>query len=71
MNEMSGKTAKLQDGTTVNDYTMLYKGKLYVPGVLRADVIESCHDTPVAGHPGQWRTLEIGQRSYWWLKCLF
>jgi len=24
------------------------------------------HDTPIAGHPGQWRTLKLVQRSFWW-----
>jgi len=46
--------------------TLLYKGKIYVPESCRYEVVESCHDTPVAGHPGQWRTLELVQRSFWW-----
>ena len=67
--EMNGdewKTAKFAGWDDGDDDTLLYKGKLYVPESCRADVVESCHDTPVAGHPGQRRTLELVQRSYWW-----
>ena len=28
--------------------------------------MQSCHDSPIAGHPGQWRTLELVQRAFWW-----
>jgi len=66
MNGDEWKTAKFAGWDDGDDDTLLYKGKLYVPESCRADVVESCHDTPVAGHPGQWRTLELVQRSYWW-----
>ena len=46
--------------------TFTYKGKLYIPKSCRAEVVKSCHNPPIAGHPGQWRTLELVQRSYYW-----
>ena len=30
------------------------------------EIIKLHHDSPVAGHPGQWRTLELISRNYWW-----
>lgn len=47
---------------------LYYKGKLYIPNdkELRADVIRTCHDTPIAGHPGKHNTLELVSCHYWW-----
>jgi len=66
MNGDEWKMVKFAGWDDGDDDTLLYKGKLYVPESCRADVVESCHDTPVVGHPGQWRTLKLVQRSYWW-----
>src|SRR5258705_2633835 len=40
--------------------------KVYVPATCRAEVVRQHHDVPIAGHPGQWRTLELVRRSFWW-----
>ena len=67
--EMDGpewKTTKFAGWDNGDHDTLLYKGKIYVPEKCRSEVVESCHDTPVVGHPGQWRTLELVQRSFWW-----
>ena len=24
------------------------------------------HNTPISGHPGRWKTLELVMRNYWW-----
>ncbi len=47
---------------------VLYQGKVYVPQdpLLRHDIVHAHHDTPVAGHPGRWKTLELVSRNYWW-----
>jgi hypothetical protein len=47
---------------------ILYRGKVYVPKDmnLRRQLVEAHHDTPVAGHPGRWKTLELVTRNYWW-----
>jgi hypothetical protein len=43
-------------------------GKIYVPEdqVLRLDILKLHHDTPIAGHPGREKILELVQRSYTW-----
>jgi hypothetical protein len=45
-----------------------YKGKLYVPNdrALRKDIVASCHDSALTGHPGKNGTLELVNRYYWW-----
>ena len=47
---------------------MLFRGKVYVPKdiKLQLKIIKLHHDTPVAGHPGQWKTLELVTHNYWW-----
>jgi len=47
---------------------MLFRGKVYVLKdiKLQLEIIKLHHDTPVAGHPGQWKTLELVTRNYWW-----
>ena len=45
-----------------------FNGKVYVPkdGQLRHDIVHQLHDTPMAGHPGRWKTLELVTRNFWW-----
>src|ERR1700724_2672312 len=47
---------------------VLFRGKVYVPKdiKLRLEIIKLHHDLPAAGHPGQWKTLELVSRNYWW-----
>jgi len=47
---------------------MLKKGKVYIlrDKKLRAEVIRLHHDTPVGGHEGQWKTVELVTRNFWW-----
>ena len=47
---------------------ILFRGKVYVPKdvQLRREVVKMHHDTPIAGHPGRWKTLELVTRNYWW-----
>jgi len=47
---------------------VLFRGKVYIPKniKLRLEIIKLHHNTPVAGHPGQWKTLELITRNYWW-----
>ena len=47
---------------------MLKDGKVYVPKdkELRAEVIRLHHNTPVGGHGGQWKTVELVTRNFWW-----
>ncbi|KAF8752476.1 hypothetical protein RHS01_07693 [Rhizoctonia solani] len=45
-----------------------YRGKLVVPDSesLKERILKEFHDSPLAGHPGQQRTLKLISRSYWW-----
>ncbi|KAF8667767.1 hypothetical protein RHS04_09261 [Rhizoctonia solani] len=45
-----------------------YCGKLAVPDLesLKERILKEFHDSPLAGHPGQQRTLKLISRSYWW-----
>ena len=46
---------------------VLYREKVYVPkdGELCRRLVHSHHDTPVAGHCGQWKMWELISRNYW------
>ena len=42
--------------------------RLYVPesNILWMEIIQKHHDSPVAGHPGYEKTIELLQHNYWW-----
>jgi len=47
---------------------IIYKeGKVYVSkdNILRAEIIRLHHNTPVEGHGGQWKTVELVTRNFW------
>jgi len=48
------------------DRLMLKERKVYVPKdeELRAEIIRLHHDTPVGGHRGQWKTVELVTRNF-------
>jgi len=50
------------------DGIMYKEGKVYVPKdeKLRAEIIRLHHDTPIGGHGGQWKTVELVTRNFWW-----
>ena len=47
---------------------MLKEGKVYVlkDEGLRTEVIWLHHDVLAARHGGQWKTVELVTRNYWW-----
>ncbi|CEL62189.1 Retrotransposable element Tf2 155 kDa protein type 1 OS=Schizosaccharomyces pombe (strain 972 / ATCC 24843) GN=Tf2-1 PE=4 SV=1 [Rhizoctonia solani AG-1 IB] len=47
---------------------LFYQGRILVPnaGDLREDLLRIYHDSPMAGHPGRQRTLELLSRAYYW-----
>ncbi|KAF8756857.1 hypothetical protein RHS01_03817 [Rhizoctonia solani] len=53
---------------TEDEDLLWYRGKLVVPDSepLKERLLREFHDSPLAGHPGQQRTLELISRSYWW-----
>ena len=40
--------------------------RLFVPEGVRPDVMKEFHDSPLAGHPGSTKTVELIQRRFWW-----
>jgi len=50
------------------DGIMYKEGKMYVPkdNILRVEIIRLHHDTPVGGHGGQWKTVELVTQNFWW-----
>ena len=52
----------------VEEGLVLKEGRVYVPKdeKLRMEIIRLHHDTPIAGHGGQWKTVELVTRNYWW-----
>jgi hypothetical protein len=48
------------------DRLIYYKGKLYIPNnkELCGNIVKSYHDSPAAGHPGKYSTLELVSRLY-------
>jgi hypothetical protein len=64
---------KLEKGETMKTWSMedgllYFQERIYVPKEkeVRRAVIESRHDAPSAGHPGQFRTFELLSRKYYW-----
>ena len=50
------------------DSLLRFQGKIYVlqnPDLYR-QIVAFCHNTPIAGHPGRWKTLELVSQNYWW-----
>ena len=51
----------------IEDRVVLKEGRIYVPEEeLRGEIIRLHHDTPVGGHGGRWKTMELVTRNYWW-----
>jgi len=53
----------------IEEGLVLKEGRVYVPKdeKLRVEIIRLHHDIPIAGHGGQWKTVELVTRNYWWL----
>ncbi|KAF8751854.1 hypothetical protein RHS01_08605 [Rhizoctonia solani] len=47
---------------------LFYQGRIVVPdvGTIRTDLLQIFHNSPLAGHPGRQRTLELVSRNYYW-----
>ena len=50
------------------DSLMLKEGKVYMPKdeALRVEIIRLHHDTPMGGHKGQLKMVEMVTRNFWW-----
>jgi len=56
------------DEWQIEEGLVLKKRKVYVPKdeKLRVEIIWLHHDTLIAGHRRQWKTVELVTRNYWW-----
>ena len=52
----------------IEEGLLLKEGRVYVPKdkKLRVEIIQLHHNTPIAGHGGQWKTVKLVTRNYWW-----
>jgi hypothetical protein len=52
----------------LDDGLLFFLNRCYVHAdmTLRKRIVERYHDTLPSGHPGQFQTLELVQRDYWW-----
>jgi len=52
----------------VEEGLVLKEGRVYVlkDEKLRVEIIRLHHDMSIAGHRGQWKTVELVTRNYWW-----
>jgi len=51
---------------TIANELLCWKNRIYVPEGLRQQVIQSEHDSKVAGHFGRERTMELLSRNFYW-----
>jgi len=55
----------------VEDGIVMKEKRIYVPEEdLRREIIQLHHDTPVGGHGGRWKTMELIGRNYWWPRVM-
>jgi len=50
----------------LDDGTLFYKERAYVPAHLRHHIRTLHHDHPTAGHPRRFKTEELVKCDYWW-----
>ncbi|MBW0544406.1 hypothetical protein O181_084121 [Austropuccinia psidii MF-1] len=66
---------QLERGESVSNYTfepqaklLLFKDRVVIPSnhELQSDILQKRHDSPLAGHPGQEKTLKLIKRDFYW-----
>ncbi|MBW0532299.1 hypothetical protein O181_072014 [Austropuccinia psidii MF-1] len=66
---------KLAIGESVSDYSfepqaklLLFKDRVVIPSnhELQLDILQKHHDSPLAGHPDQEKTLKLIKRYFYW-----
>ena len=52
----------------IEEGLVLKEGRVYIlkDEKLRVEIIWLHHDMPIARHEGQWKTVELVTRNYWW-----
>ena len=59
---------KARSELEIRDGLLYEKSMLWVPEELVQKVLKSKHDTKIAGHMDQDKTIELTQRNFWWPK---
>jgi len=67
MKKVGVKTLR-EEEWQIEEGLVLKEGRVYVPKdeELKVEIIWLHHDMPIAGHGGQWKTVELVTRNYWW-----
>ena len=66
---LSGDQKPANDDLISTEDGVLYrKGRLWVPRDLVPSILKSEHDSKIAGHFGQDKTIELVRRHFWWPK---
>ncbi|MBW0509167.1 hypothetical protein O181_048882 [Austropuccinia psidii MF-1] len=69
------KLKQLARGESVTDYSLepqskllLFKDRVVIPRneEIQLNILQKHHDSPLAGHPGQEKTLKLIKRSFYW-----
>ena len=54
------------EGLTEKEGLLVKGTRIFVPDTARAEVLKEYHDSPLAGHPGSTKTVDLVRRRYWW-----
>lgn len=67
LNKFSGKSLRSAEWRESQDL-LYFRNRIYVPknANLRRWIVEQHHDMRIAGHAGQWKTLELVSHNSWW-----
>ncbi|MBW0541202.1 hypothetical protein O181_080917 [Austropuccinia psidii MF-1] len=66
---------QLARGESVPDYSLqpqakllLFKDRVVIPSneEIQLNILQKCHESPLAGHPGQEKTLKLMVRDFYW-----
>jgi len=60
------KEGNIDKHFSIMDELLCWKNRIYVPEGLHRRVIQSKHDSKVAGHFGREQTLELLTRNFYW-----
>jgi transposase InsO family protein len=68
--QRAGRKARIDGILELKDGCVYRKGMLWIPNdkTLVCQILESEHDTKIAGHMGQDKTIELIRRNFWWPK---
>ena len=58
-----------KDGFEECDNCLFFRGRIVVPKENQLEVLKTCHDSLLSGHPGNRKTFELLSKNYWWKTC--